>query len=86
MRDGNGIRLEVLDYLSNSEPSDPPGDDPQPLPFDKDLSDGGMRLRQAKVRLTVDGHSDEFWIPCVTFDPREMVELHGVKGEEALRR
>ncbi len=46
---------------------------------------GDQRLRQAKVRLTVDGHSDEFWIPCITFDPQEMVHLHGFKGEEVSR-
>ena len=76
------IRLEVLDYLSNS---DGIGDDPHAVPFDKDFADGGQRLRQAKVRLTVDGNSDEFWIPCVTFDPQEMVRVHGFKGEEVLR-
>lgn len=83
--DGGGIRLEVLDYLSSSEPPDRAGDDPRPMPFDKDFADGGQRLRQAKVRLTVDGRSDEFWIPCVTFDPQEMVHVHGFKGEEVSR-
>jgi hypothetical protein len=80
--EGDRIRLEVLDYLSNSAPSDQPGVDPSPRQFDKDFADGGPRLRQAKVRLTVDGHSDEFWIPCVTFDPQEMVGSHGFSGEE----
>ena len=69
--DRDGIRLEVLDYLSNSEiaseghagmPSLDDAPSARPLPFDK--SEDHMHLRQAYVRLTVDGQSGEFWMPC----------------------
>lgn len=92
--DRDGVRLEVIDYLSNSLPPEneeanaarphpgplPEGEgEPRPLPFDKDA---GYRLRQAKVKLTVDGQSEVFWIPCSTYDPEEMLKLHKFSPEE----
>ncbi len=70
--DHDGIRLEVLDYLSNSEivePADRSGFSARALPFDK--NDDPPHLRQAYVRLTVDDQSEEFWMPCSSPDPVE---------------
>jgi hypothetical protein len=55
--------------FSDFRPADRPIVDATPLPFDKD---SGYRLRQAKIRLAVDGQVDTFWIPCTTYDPEEM--------------
>ena len=68
--DRNGIRLEVLDYLSNSaieQSVDRPGFSVRALPFEND--DDGPHLRQAFVRLTVDDQSEEFWLPCSSPNP-----------------
>ena len=83
--DGDGIRLEVLDYLSNSEiiqPADGSGNSARALSFDK--SDDAPWLRQAYVRLTVDDRSEEFWIPCSSFNPLEQKDL--AIPEKLLRR
>ena len=50
------------------QPADQPGFSAQALSFD---SDDVAHLRQARVKLTVDDQSDEFWIPCVSPDPLE---------------
>jgi len=74
--DHDGVRLEVLDYLSNSEivpAADPSGFSARALPFDK--SDSPPHLRQAYVRLTVDDRSEEFWMPCSSPDRLESLSL-----------
>jgi hypothetical protein len=48
-----------------------------PLPFSKDKPPSAKR-RAARVRLTVDGHAEEFWIAGLPIQPaREMAEPPG---------
>ncbi len=42
------------------------------MSFDK--SDDPPHLRQAYIRLTVDDRSEEFWMPCSSFNPVEKKE------------
>jgi hypothetical protein len=71
--DHDGIRLEVLDYLSNSEIIRlQPEYTVRPVPFNKDAN---RILRQARVRLTVDDRSEEFWMPCSLLDPLEKLAV-----------
>ena len=80
MKDGGGritafhgthdaLALKFSDFL----PADQPTASARPLPFNKD--NDAYRLRQAFVRLTVDGRSDEFWMPCSSCDPMEIRAL-----------
>ena len=55
--------------FSGFKPADRPCVDAAAQPFEKEP---GYRLRQAKVRLTVDGQADTFWIPCTSYDPEEL--------------
>jgi hypothetical protein len=75
--DRDGIRLEVLDYLSNSEiiqSADRPGFSARSLPSDKE--DDPPHLRQANVRLTVDDRREEFWMPCSSPNPVEKKQFN----------
>ena len=74
--DRDGIRLEVLDYLSNSEivqPAHRAGFFGPGLEFRQERRP--PHLRQAYVRLTVDDQSEEFWMPCSSPDPVERKSL-----------
>ncbi|MEI8375704.1 MAG: hypothetical protein WCJ35_23020 [Planctomycetota bacterium] len=76
--DRNGVRLEVLDYFSNSEivpAADQSGFSARALPFDKNKSNDRSRVRQAYVRLTVDEQSEEFWMPCSSPDRLDSLSL-----------
>jgi hypothetical protein len=61
----DALSLKFSDFL----PADRPCASARGLPFDK--STDMYRLRQARVRLTVDDQSDEFWLPCSAYDPLE---------------
>ncbi len=52
----------VVLRFSDFQPADRPGFSARTLSFDK--SEDLVHLRQAYVRLTVDGKSEEFWMPC----------------------
>ena len=65
--------------FKNFEPAARPDIRPRPIPFNQELD---YRLRQAFVRLTVDGQSDEFCAPCFTDDPEELLRLHRLKDNE----
>ncbi len=56
--------------FSDFQPADEPGIAARALPFDK--NNDSYHLRQAFVRLTVDGRSAEFWLPCSAYDPLEI--------------
>lgn len=56
----------VQEYL----PADKPGTAVAPLPFNRNKN-ASEKQRQARVRLTVDGHSDEFWLAGCDGDPGE---------------
>ncbi|NUQ66377.1 MAG: hypothetical protein HUU20_28270 [Pirellulales bacterium] len=60
---GNPVALAVEEFT----PSDKPGRRVVPAPFSKQNSE--MQTRQARVRLTVDGHSEEFWLEGLPKDP-----------------
>ena len=60
----DGIRLEVLDYLSKSRGVE------IPLAFDPVKEN--PHLRQVQVQLTVDGQSEKFWLAGLSHDPVEM--------------
>jgi len=62
----------VVLRFSDFQPADRPGFSARGLDFD---SDDVPHLRQARVRLTVDDQSDEFWIPCFSPDPLEKKAL-----------
>ena len=53
--------------FKNFEPAARPDIRPRPIPFNQELD---YRLRQAFVRLTVDGQSDEFWAHASQTTPR----------------
>jgi hypothetical protein len=65
-----GTPDETVLKFSDFQPADRPGASARGLPFDK--NNDAYRLRQAFVRLTVDGRSDEFWLPCSAYDPLEI--------------
>jgi hypothetical protein len=67
-----GTPDEAILKFSDYQPADRPCVEASPQPFDKDP---GYRLRQAKVRLTVDGKSDTFWVTCTSYDPEELRAL-----------
>lgn len=66
----NGGRITVFKgtpdalglWFGEFQPADRPGFSARALPFSN--SEEIPRMRQAYVRLTVDGQSDEFWMPC----------------------
>lgn len=57
------VTLAVEEFTA----SEKPGRRVVPAPFRK--GDEGMQTRQARVRLTVDGHSEEFWLEGLPMDP-----------------
>jgi len=59
----------VVLRFGDFQPAERPSYSAQALSFDK--SDEQPHLRQAYVRLTVDGQSKEFWMPCASPDPIE---------------
>ncbi len=65
----HGTPDEALLKFSDFQPADHPGASARGLPFDK--NGDTYHLRQAYVRLTVDGQSEEFWLPCSSYDPLE---------------
>ena len=71
--------------FSGFKPADRPCVDAAAQPFEKEP---GYRLRQAKVRLTVDGQADTFWIPCTSYDPEELRGLRYTPEEiqQALKK
>lgn len=55
-----------------------------PLPFSKDKPPSAKR-RAARVRLTVDGHAEEFWLAGLPIQPaREMAEPPGPTEERSV--
>jgi hypothetical protein len=56
-------------WFGDFQPADRPGYSARALPFDKE--DDPPHLRQAKLRLTVDDRSEEFWMPCSSPNPVE---------------
>ena len=71
--DRDGIRLEVLDYLSNSEivPIRPyrPAYSARALRFDKSEDAPIFARPTCGLRLTI--RATEFWMPCSSPDPLE---------------
>jgi hypothetical protein len=68
--------------FSDFQPAERPGTSARALSFDKtgDL----VHLRQAYVRLTVDGQSEEFWMPCSAPDSMPVpkrLQAHTVAGK-----
>jgi hypothetical protein len=63
----------VVLWFGDFQPADSPGFSPRPMPFDK--SEDHAHLRQARLRLTVDDRSEEFWMPCISPDPLEEKDL-----------
>ena len=59
----NPVTLAVEEFT----PSEKPGRRVVPAPFRK--RDEGMQTRQARVRLSVDGRSEEFWLEGLPMDP-----------------
>ncbi len=64
-----GTPSEVVLRFGDFHPADRPGAEARALKFDS--SHDMPHLRQARVRLTVDGDEEEFWIPCMPHDPIE---------------
>ncbi len=59
----------VVLRFGDFQPADRPGFSAHALSFDN--ANESPHLRQAYVRLTVDGRSEEFWMPCSSPDPVE---------------
>jgi hypothetical protein len=58
----------VTFYVEGFTPHDRPGWNLSPAPFDKE-KEAQQKVRQARVRLTVDGNSEEFWLEGMRADP-----------------
>ena len=63
-----GSDAEVEFYVVEFVPRDRPGMTVTPAPFNKKKGHAS-RERQARVRLTVDGNAEEFWIEGMPSDP-----------------
>jgi len=71
-------------YVESFTPQDRPGWQIQPRAFDKDRDDA-MKRRQARVRLTVDGHAEEFWLEGLPASPVEAPPQPGQRAVVAGR-
>jgi hypothetical protein len=58
------LRLRVADLIAMDEP----GSVLRPVPFDKEVNQA-RKQPQARLRLTVDGESEEFWLGALPADP-----------------
>jgi hypothetical protein len=58
-------------YAEEFTPRDRPGKELLPRPFNKDTV-AGAALRAAKLRVTVDGQTEEFWLAGPPHDPRDL--------------
>ena len=72
-------------YVERFIPSPEAARDVLPLPFDKTMNSRDLD-RAAKLRMTVDGHSEEFWLLGPRLNPYEDtaprgLERHSVKGD-----
>jgi len=78
-RSGRPLRLVVEDYQRH----DLPGWRVEPVPSRQRRK--GVQTRRARVRLTVDGHVEEFWLQGMGMDvlpfPPELDQLYSVPGQ-----